>query len=69
MRRKTRAKRRTLGYIELNDSFVGSEGHHIDEEFVIHIPKEIHRSVTHNVHTGKGMEEINDMAIDFAYGD
>ena len=68
VRGKANYRRRSLGCIELNDSFVGSEGHHIDKEFVIHIPKEMHRSVAHNVHTGKGMGKINALAIDFCYG-
>ena len=68
-RARTEEKRRGLGYIPLNDRFIGSEGHHIDKEFVIYIPKEMHMSVRHNVHTGKGMEQINTLAVDFCYGD
>ena len=30
---------------------------------VVHIPKELHRSIAHNVFTDKGMEEINDLAM------
>ena len=67
--RKQQAKRRALDYIELNEPFPGSEGHHIDKEFVIHIPKKMHRSISHNVFTGKNMDKINDLAIDFCYGD
>lgn len=67
--RKKDFKRRTLGFIELNDHFPNSDAHHIDKEFIIYIPTEMHRSVSHNVHTGKGMEEINNIAIDFCYGD
>ena len=62
------AKRRNLGFIELNDHFDGAEAHHIDKEFVLYIPKELHRSVWHNVWTGQGMEEINEKAIEWAYG-
>ena len=62
------AKRRNLGFIELNDYFDGAEAHHINKTFVLYIPKEIHRSVWHNVWTGQGMEEINEIAIDWAYG-
>lgn len=62
------AKRRNLDFIELNEEFEGSEAHHIDKEFVLHIPKELHHSVWHNVWTGQGMKEINDLAFEFAYG-
>ena len=61
--RKVNANRRDLGSIELNISFPGSEGHHIDETYIIHIPKEIHRSIWHNVRTGEGMEDINTIAF------
>lgn len=63
--RKQNANRRDLGSIELNEPFVDSEFHHIDEEHGIHIPKELHQSIRHNVRTGQGMEDIN--AIAFGY--
>jgi hypothetical protein len=53
------AKRRTLGFLPMNTWFEGCEGHHINDHDVIYIPKEIHRSVIHNLSTGKGMTEIN----------
>ena len=59
------ANRRDLGSIEINTPFPGSVGHHIDTEHIIHIPKEIHQSIYHNVRTGQGMEDIN--AIAFGY--
>lgn len=62
------AKRKEFGYIELNESFVGSVGHHIDREFVLHIPKELHQSIKHSVITGEHMAEINDKAIEWVYG-
>lgn len=61
--RKMNAKRRDLGSIELNNPFDDSEGHHIDENYIIHIPKELHRSIYHNLKTGEGMEEINEVAF------
>lgn len=67
--RKNHAKRRSLGFIELNDPFPNSQGHHIDKNFVIYIPTKMHKSVWHNVFTGKNMEQINTMAVDFCYGD
>jgi hypothetical protein len=53
------AKRRKLGFIPLNKPFPGCEGHHIDKEHVVHIPKELHRSIPHNVWSGRNMNQIN----------
>jgi hypothetical protein len=46
----------------LNSPFMGCEGHHINKDDVIYIPKAIHRSVRHNVWTGRNMEKINALA-------
>lgn len=54
---------RNLGFIPINQWFNGSEGHHLDREHIIFIPKEIHRSVFHNIWTGYNMDRINDAAI------
>lgn len=59
--RKHNAKRRELGFIALNKPFNGSEGHHVDPQHVLFVPKELHRSVKHNVWTGEGMKEINEL--------
>ena len=58
-------KQRERGFIPLNSHFKDGEWHHIDEEHVICIPEELHRSIWHNLKTGQGMEEIN--AISFGY--
>ena len=59
------SKRRGLGHNRLNDSFVGGEDHHVNFNYVICIPAEIHRSIRHNVFTGEGMEAINKEAFEF----
>lgn len=59
------AKRRQLGFIPLNKSFTDSDGHHINKDFVIYIPHDLHISVSHNVWTGKGMKQINDKAFEW----
>lgn len=51
-----------MGSIELNASFPRSVGHHIDNEHIINIPAKIHRRIWHNVWSGQGMEEINEIA-------
>ena len=60
---KNLAKRRGLGYFLLNEEFKGSEGHHINKTNILYIPKELHRSVSHNIWTGRGMDKINDLAF------
>jgi len=55
------SKRRELKHIPLNECEVdGWEGHHINKEYVVYIPKELHRSIAHNVFSGKNMKEINE---------
>ena len=63
--RKVRAKRRQFGFIPLNDYFKGSEGHHIDRERVIYIPKELHKSISHSLWQNRNMEAINARALEF----
>lgn len=60
-----RARRRTFGFIPLNQWFNGSHGHHIDRGRVIYIPKELHRSIWHSVLQNRGMNKINLAAVRF----
>ena len=39
--------------------------HHINKIFVVGIPKELHKSVWHNLRDGRGMEEINKLAFEY----
>lgn len=57
------AVRRILGFVPLNEPFDGCEGHHIDKEHIVYIPKELHRSISHNVFTGWNMAEINALVL------
>lgn len=61
----SRAKRRDFGFIPLNEWFDGCEGHHVDKQHVIHIPKELHTSVSHSIIHNKNMEQINKLAYEF----
>jgi len=58
-------RKRSLGFVPLNKPFEGSEAHHICLTFVIYIPREMHRSIYHNIWTGKNMDEINTLAFDY----
>jgi hypothetical protein len=60
---KSKAKHRLLGCALLNTPFEGSEGHHLDRDRVLHIPAELHKSVRHDVWTGKNMEQVNALAF------
>ena len=63
--RKHRAKRRQLGFISLNAPFKDSEGHHMDTEHVVYIPKELHRGNIHSLLGNRNMEMINTLALNF----
>jgi hypothetical protein len=64
-RARRQAKKRKLGFIPINKCFVGCEVHHINQNDVIYIPKELHQSVHHNIWTGKNMEKINALAFEY----
>jgi hypothetical protein len=61
--RASKAKRRSLGFVPLNEPFVGSEGHHLDKEHVLYIPGELHQGIKHNIWTGRNMEKMNAAAF------
>lgn len=54
-----------LQYVPLNSPFEGSAGHHIDETYVIHIPNELHRSISHKLSKPESMIRINRIAIHY----
>lgn len=58
-RYKSHAKRRLLGFNPLNSHFLNCEGHHINPNDIIYIPKSLHQSIYHNQYTGRGMAEMN----------
>jgi hypothetical protein len=70
-RDRHKAKRRELGINPINTFFHGAHYHHLrydangnkDNDIGIYIPSELHVSVSHNGVTGRGMEEINKLAI------
>ena len=58
-------RRREFDFIPLNSSFPNSDGHHIDEKYVIYIPKKLHQSIYHDVRRKINMEQINAIAYFF----
>lgn len=58
--KKNSAKRnRELGFTPLNSWFIDSEGHHINKEHVIYIPKLLHKMYKHNHNKPETMKEVN----------
>jgi len=55
--------RRSLGHSFINEPFEDSEGHHLDKDYVLYIPRDLHRSIPHNLTTGKNMDLINVEAL------
>lgn len=58
-------KRKGFSFNPLNNPFTGCEGHHLNYEDVIFIPKDLHRSVSHSVTQNRNMHKINNLAIDY----
>jgi hypothetical protein len=63
--RRHHAKRRTLDFAPLNSWFPGSAAHHINVTDVIYVPSSMHRSIAHNVWTGRNMAAINALAYEY----
>lgn len=63
--KRAKAKRRALGFNPLNECFEGSEGHHVDKERVIYMPKDLHESISHSVLQNRNMEKINTVAFGY----
>jgi hypothetical protein len=61
---RERHRRRGLGYIPLNISFIGAVRHHIDKSHVVFIPKELHNQY-HCLKTGRGMKKMNNKAFEW----
>lgn len=55
--------------IKLNIKFKGFNFHHIMSGVGIYIPIYLHRSICHNLKNGKGMNEINKLAINYLRGE
>jgi len=63
MLRSIHKRKRNLRFIPLNNHFEGSDAHHINREEIIYIPKKLHKSIYHNLNTGKNMKEINELTF------
>ena len=69
LNKKAHTKRkRNLGFIPLNKKFDGADGHHIDKQHVVYIPKELHMSIPHNQNNIESMEKINELTLNWMLG-
>ena len=55
--------------IKLNKRFPNSEGHHIMSGVIIYLPKNLHKSIWHNMRNKQNMKEINKIAYNWLIGD
>ena len=65
IRRRADKRKRNLGYKPMNKPFDNSEGHHLNYEDVLFIPKKVHSSIAHSVTRDRNMKEINDAAFNW----
>jgi thiamine kinase-like enzyme len=65
LRIKYKCKRRQFGFIPLNEFFEGSVFHHLDLNYGIYMPEEIHKSIPHSVLRNYNMDEINAVAWNY----
>ncbi len=62
---RSKSKRRELKHIPLNECENGWVGHHMDNEHVLYIPKELHMSQWHTQKDKDSMDKINKLVIDW----
>lgn len=56
------------GCKKLNQWFPGCEFHHLAPDTGVHVPATLHRSASHSLKTGEGMEEMNALAMEWLHG-
>jgi len=63
--KRHKSNRRGLNFVPLNEWFTGSEAHHVDKEYVIYVPMEMHQSNRHSLLKDRNMGMINGLAFKF----
>ena len=58
-------RKRSLQYIPLNIPFKNSNGHHVDNKYIIYIPKKWHNEIRHRLNNPLSMIPINALAFFF----
>jgi hypothetical protein len=64
---KHHSQRRLLGFVPLNKPLSDCVAHHVDNERVIYMPQELHRSIFHRQRDDLGMAKINAVAYNFLF--
>lgn len=55
--------------VHLNDKFPDSNFHHMSYNIGVYIPVELHRHIEHSLKSGRGMVEMNILALQYIYGE
>lgn len=59
---------RDLGFNLINEQLKDDEvAHHLTKEFVAFVPEFINKSVYHNIHNGKNMDEVNFYTLNYLF--
>lgn len=58
-------RKRDLGFMPINSRFLGCAGHHRNEEDVLYIPAELHKSIAHRQSDLRSMKLINNAAFEW----
>lgn len=62
-RKDVSKRKKNFGFIPLNKPVSNSDAHHINKQYIVYIPHDLHNSIYHCVETGKNMEKINQLAM------
>lgn len=61
-------KRRNLGFNLINELLSDDDvAHHLTKDYVAYVPEYINKSITHNIHNGKGMDEVNFFTLNYLF--
>jgi hypothetical protein len=69
MLRKKNKRNRELGFDSVNEPLhIDDEvAHHLTKDYVAFVPEYINKSVSHNIYTGKNMDEINFYSLNYLF--
>ena len=60
-------QKRTYSFVPLNEKFKDSHVHHVDKDYVIYIPAEMHQRVYHTLINNINMNKINALAFKYLF--
>jgi hypothetical protein len=69
IKRYMHRRKHEYGFEAINACKFGHEGHHLhlenNHDFAINLPDWLHRLIYHNSRSGRGMDSINSVALDY----